>query len=163
MFPERVSYHSTFLSLLQEQIERMVRLFGVGCFATGMSPGPEMFAAEMVLQFKNKYPLQLECVLPFEEQAIHWPEKIRERYFGILARADRETMLQTHSTPDCLQVCNRYLIEKSKYLLVFWPGDEDRPLPALLANPPKGKHLFLLDPITGTVKPDLSMISGAME
>ena len=61
--------------------------------------GVDIFAAEAVLKLKEKNPqITLECAIPCETQAAKWSENWRERYYGIIARSDRETMLQTHYT-----------------------------------------------------------------
>ena len=33
---------------------------------------------------------------------VRWPEALRNRYFSIAERCDKETMLQRQYTPDCL-------------------------------------------------------------
>ena len=47
--------------------------------------------------------ITLECAIPYERQAVRWPESLRNRYFSIAERCDKGTMLQTHYTQDCLR------------------------------------------------------------
>ena len=75
------------------------------CVFTGHRPkSVDMYAAEIVLALKEKYPqITLECAIPYERQAVRWPEALRNRYFSIAEQCDQETMLQTHYTQDCLR------------------------------------------------------------
>ena len=57
-----------------------------------------------MLELKKQHPqITLECAIPYERQAVRWPEALRNRYFSIAERCDKETMLQTHYTQDCLR------------------------------------------------------------
>ena len=53
------------------------------CVFTGHRPkSVDMYAAEIVLALKEKYPqITLECAIPYERQAVRWPEALRNRYF----------------------------------------------------------------------------------
>ena len=70
-----------------------------------------------MLELKEKYPqITLECAIPYERQAVRWPEALRNRYFSIAERCDKETMLQRRYTPDCLRKRNQYMV------LAVWNG-----------------------------------------
>ena len=84
-----------------------------GCvhFLSGLEYGTGLSAAEAILARKAACPfLTLECVIPFEEYTSAWDEPSRDRYFAILSRCDRETMLQTHYSPDCMARQRAYLL-----------------------------------------------------
>ena len=89
------------------------------CAFTGHRPkSVDMYAAEIVLALKEKYPqITLECAIPYERQAVRWPEALRNRYFSIAEQCDQETMLQTHYTQDCLRNRNRYMVEHADIVL----------------------------------------------
>lgn len=96
-------------AILTDTIEKQITENGVTHFISGMAMGVDTFAAEAVLKLKEKYPqITLECAIPCETQAAKWSENWRERYYGIIARSDRETMLQTHYTANCMMKRNRY-------------------------------------------------------
>ena len=61
-------------------------------------------------------------VAPYERQAVRWPEALRNRYFSIAERCDRETMLQRQYTPDCLRKRNRYMVDRAEIVLAVWNG-----------------------------------------
>ena len=89
------------------------------CAFTGHRPkSVDMYAAEIVLALKEKYPqITLECAIPYERQAVRWPEALRNRYFSIAERCDKETMLQTHYTQDCLGKRNQYMVDHADIVL----------------------------------------------
>ena len=102
---------------IQDEILRLFWKNGARHFLSSMELGFPTLAAQAVLKLKKDYPLTLECVLPYEEQASDWKESERDLYFSILERCDKETMLQTLYTPDCLQNCHRYLLAHSNLVL----------------------------------------------
>ncbi len=57
-------------------------------FISGMAQGVTCIAAaEIVLELKKQYPqITLECAIPYERQAVRWPEALRNRYFSIAER-----------------------------------------------------------------------------
>ena len=92
------------------------------CVFTGHRPkSVDMYAAEIVLALKEKYPqITLECAIPYERQAVRWPEALRNRYFSIAEQCDQETMLQRQYTPDCLQKRNKYMVDHADIVLTVW-------------------------------------------
>ena len=94
-------------SVMRGQIVALIENEGVTHFITGMALGVDMYAAEIVLDLKSKYPhITLESAIPCETQAIKWSVASRERYYNIAAKCDKETMLQREYTPDCMDKRN---------------------------------------------------------
>lgn len=80
---------------LRDEIIRQIEENGVTHFITGMAIGVDMFAAEIVLGLKSAYNgITLECAFPCETQAEKWSEALRDRYFDIASKCDKETLLQ---------------------------------------------------------------------
>ena len=103
---------------LRSLIIRMMEEEGVTHFISGMAQGVDMYAAEIVLELKKQYPqITLECAIPYERQAVRWPEALRDRYFSIAEHCDQETMLQTHYTQDCLWKRNQYMVDHADIVL----------------------------------------------
>ena len=50
--------------------------------------GVELWTAEVVLDMKETYPVNLGIFPPFENQASRWPEALQEKYEGIIAVCD---------------------------------------------------------------------------
>lgn len=108
---------------LEKAIIYLIENKGVTNFISGMALGVDMIAAEIVLELKSKYPeIMLECALPCETQASRWSVKYRDRYFNIIEMSDKETLLQTHYTADCMHKRNRYMVDHSDYVIAVWDG-----------------------------------------
>ena len=77
-----------------------------------------------MLELKEQYPqITLECAIPYERQAVRWPAALRERYFSIASRCDKETMLQRQYTRDCLKKRNQYMVDCAEIVLAVWNGE----------------------------------------
>lgn len=66
--------------LLRSQLSLLVTEHGVRHFLSGMERGVDTYAAELVLDLRETYPISLECVLSSEEQAVAWLERERDRF-----------------------------------------------------------------------------------
>ena len=109
-----------FRERMKSEIIKLIEEYGVCGFITGMSTG-DLCAAEIVLELKAKYPhITLECAIPYENQAEKWSEPMRDRYFSIIERCDRETLLRTQYIPGCVQRGDGYMVKNSDYILAAW-------------------------------------------
>ena len=107
----------------EKNIVQLIETHGVTHFISGMALGVDFYAAELVLSLKQNYPdITLECAIPCETQASKWTEELRDRYFSIAARCDKETLLQTHYTPDCMKKRNRYMVDHADVVIAVWNG-----------------------------------------
>lgn len=78
---------------LKEQIINLIEAENVTHFITGMALGIDLYAAEIVLDLKARYPsITLESAIPCETQAVKWSAAQRERYYDIAAQCDKKTM-----------------------------------------------------------------------
>ncbi len=94
-YPESDGRCAALKEKLRSLIIWMIEEEGVTHFISGMAQGVDLYAAEIVLELKEKYPqITLECAIPYERQAAYWSEPLRNRYFSIAERCDQETMLQ---------------------------------------------------------------------
>lgn len=113
-----------FKSMLRAEIEGMLEK-GVTTFISGMAIGVDLMAAEIVLELKCSYPekaIQLIAAIPFEGQADRWRENYRERYFKAIEQADQEVILQRRYTPSCMFERNRYMADRSAYMIAVYDG-----------------------------------------
>ena len=134
-------------AVLEQEIERVYSEKGVTHFITGMALGVDTFAAEAVLHLKEKYPeITLECAIPCETQAVKWNEQQRDRYFGIVERCDKETMLQTHYTPDCMEKRNRYMVNACDVVIAVWDGRPSGTGKTVQYAKEQGKEIIVIDP-----------------
>ena len=87
-------------SVMRDQIVALIENEGVTHFITGMALGVDMYAAEIVLDLKSKYPhITLESAIPCETQAIKWSVASRERYYNIAAKCDSPHPRRSDGSP----------------------------------------------------------------
>ena len=133
--------------VLREQIIRLIEESGVSYFITGMAMGVDMYAAEIVLDLKAKYPeIQLECAIPYEEQAMRWTNALQERYYDIASKCDKKTMLQTHYSVGCFQRRNRYMVNQADIVLAVWNGQASGTGSTVKYALSKGIEVIRIDP-----------------
>ena len=121
-------------------------------FISGMALGIDTYAAEIVLDLKSQFPfITLECAIPCETQAAKWSERYRNRYFGIVERCDKETMIQRHYSSDCMQKRNRYMVENADFVLAVWDGSPSGTSMTVTYAHSLGKPVWILDPNTLSV------------
>lgn len=108
---------------MQEEIALLIEQNGIEHFISGMAVGVDMYAAEIILHLKQTHPnITLESVIPYETQPQTWSEDLRDRYFDIAAHCDKESMLQTRYTQDCIEKLGQYMVEHSDLLVAVWDG-----------------------------------------
>lgn len=134
-------------ALLTESAEREIVEEGVTHFISGMAMGVDIYAAETVLKLKEKYPqVTLECAIPCAAQTARWPESWQKRYFDILAVCDKETLLQTAYTADCMIRRNRYMVDSSDVVIAVWNGTKSGTGNTVCYAQEKNKKVLFLNP-----------------
>lgn len=132
---------------LRNMIIDLIDNHGVSHFISGMALGVDMIAAEIVLELKKKYPnITLECAIPCETQARKWTEKYRDRYFSIIEMSDKETLLQTHYTADCMHKRNKYMVDNSDYVIAVWNGSSSGTGKTVLYAKENNKQIIQIKP-----------------
>lgn len=111
-----------FKAHLKEIIERLIGE-GYAHFISGGALGMDQFAAEIVVELREKYPwIILEMVSPFDEQAAKWPLKYRARLASLYGEADMITQISHEYTKGCYFQRNRYLVENADLVLAAYDG-----------------------------------------
>ena len=130
----------SFKNDLKNKLTALIENEHVTKFISGITPGTDMYASEIILELKKTYPfLSLESVISFEEEAVKWSESFRNRYFSVLQGCSVETVLQKHFSSDCLCKKNSYIINSSDIILSFTCKDSKHICIS------KNKDEFLLD------------------
>lgn len=138
--------------ILRNQIIHLIEEEKVTHFISGMALGVDMYAAEIVLDLKKTYPgITLESAIPCETQANKWNAAMRERYYEIAAQCDKETMLQTKYTPDCMEKRNRYMVDNADYIIAVWDGKPSGTGNTVKYAQKQKKKIIVIDPSTLTV------------
>ena len=132
---------------LKEEIINLIEKEVVTHFIIGMALGIDLYAAEIVLDLKARYPsITLESAIPCETQAVKWSAAQRERYYDIAAQCDKETMLQCHYSPDCMDKRNRYMVDHADYILAVWNGCPSSTGNTVRYAHKKGKTIIVINP-----------------
>ena len=127
---------------IKKQLLRLIEKEHARKFIASPEPGVNMYAAEIILDLQKHYPdLSLECVIPFEEEAVRWSEDFRSRYFSILERSQKETLLQRHFSPDCLQKRNISMVDAADTVLFLCESENE----AVAYAENSGKEIFFLN------------------
>lgn len=104
---------------LREITEKLIKNFHATHFISGMGLGFEQSSAEVVIELKIEYPeITLEAVLPYETFTEDWNEKQRDKYYSIMQKIDKETLMQYHYTKDCIKKRNTFMMKKSNYIVL---------------------------------------------
>ena len=134
---------------LKEQIINLIEAENVTHFITGMALGVDLYAAEIVLDLKARYPsITLESAIPCETQAVKWSMAQRERYYDIAAQCDKETMLQSHYSPDCMDKRNHYMVDHADVLIAVWDGSPSGTGKTVRYAHQQGKSVITINPRT---------------
>ena len=92
-------------------------------FISGGALGMDMFAAEAVLELKDKYPdITLEMVSPFDGQTAKWPPQYQRRHDWLFDQADIVTATGHAYTKGAFFTRNRYMVNNADILLAAYDG-----------------------------------------
>ena len=96
---------------------------GVRHYISGMAIGCDFYFCDAVILLRSQKPgVTLEAAVPWEGQAESWSSKLRDRYYRLMADCDYETVVQTDYSFDCMVRRNRYMVDKSNYLIAAYNG-----------------------------------------
>ncbi len=108
-----------------KKIIKSVILSGYNHFITGMALGIDILCAEIVLQYKNKYPhILLECAIPCKNQTQKWGKDSIKRYNKIFQSADKITYVSNSNYYNgCMQKRNKYMVDNSDLIIAVFNGN----------------------------------------
>ena len=133
----------------EELIIRLIEEKGINYFISGMALGVDMYAAEIVIKLKERYPqIKLECALPCANQTAKWNDSDKEAYRKIIDACDKAVLLQEEYTNDCMQRRNRYMVDNSGVVLAVWNGKPSGTGSTVRYARSKGVAVLLLDPVS---------------
>ncbi len=99
---------------LKKEIEKQLIKNKISHFISGMELGIDMLLAEIIIELKAIYPyITWEVTIPYEEQASNWNESDRDKYFDLIKQCDKETLISTQYTEDCISKKIQYMIKNS--------------------------------------------------
>ncbi|WP_294517023.1 SLOG family protein [uncultured Pseudoflavonifractor sp.] len=119
---------------------------GMRHFICGMARGADFYFCEAVLALRERRPgVTVEAALPCEEQAAHWKERDRNRYFRLVAQCDYETMVQHHYDRGCMLRRDRYMVDRSSMIIAVYGGVLGGTMYTLSYAMKKGLEVNILD------------------
>lgn len=123
-YSRRSKEYLTYFKELENKIKTAITEYGVTHFISGMAIGVDLDFAQIVLKYRKKYSLTLECAVPCSNQTLKWDKKDIARYNRILKKADSITLVSERYTPECMLKRNRYMVDKSDLVIAVFNGIE---------------------------------------
>ena len=135
--------------VLYNEIEKL-SASGVYHFFSGMAHGVDVWAAQMVLNLRSRYPnLLLHCILPCEKQEVKWAMKEQEVYRDILRKADSVEYISQDYYSGCMLDRNRKLVSSAEILLAVYDGGQGGGTAATVRYARQaGREIIIIDPIS---------------
>lgn len=104
--------------LLYDTLEGLL-IAGCDTFLCGMAEGFDLLALGLLIELKDRYEFYVEACVPFEGQERTFSEENRQKYFDLLARCDRETVLFDGYRKGCFLARDRYMVDLCDVVLAY--------------------------------------------
>lgn len=100
-------------------IEYAIKL-GYTTFITGMAPGVDLWAGELMLEFKNIYPkIKIVCAFPYPGFSSYNPSAIK-----ISALADKISYISKEYSIYSYQKRNEWMVDNSSLVIALFNGEK---------------------------------------
>ena len=113
--------------------------------------GVEMWTAEVVLDLKDNYDINIAMIPPFENQENRWPDPLKEKYQELTFIVDFFQPLYKgeYKGPYQFQAKNKWLVDKSDGCLLLMDEDNQGSNKYLydIAKVKEGYQVYLITPI----------------
>lgn len=116
--------HEAYLKELEEKIKLAINNYGITNFISGMALGVDLDFAEIILKLKAKFPITLECAMPYPDYSVRWSFEDEKRNYEILKSADKVTLVSDRYFNGCLFKRNRYMVDKSDLVIAVFNGEK---------------------------------------
>ena len=130
-YADRVTLvHSNFCEIAQvlKDLEAAIKeaiVDGHNVFISGMARGVDMWAAEIVLELKEKYPdIKLIAAVPFEGFELKWSKENKAQYNDILSKADFVKYICPKFSYSSYQTRNEWMVDHSAKVIAVWNGEK---------------------------------------
>lgn len=96
---------------------------GYSVFISGMARGVDLWAAELVLDLRDRgEAVRLICAVPFPGFELRWEPGWRETYQSVLKRADLVQCICDQYSEHCFQLRNRWMVDHSSRVIAVYNG-----------------------------------------
>ena len=121
-FNEKDSRCVKMRNITKAKIEQSI-IDGYVYFISGMALGFDMICAEIVIEWKKKYPyIKLVCAIPCKNQNKFWSNEYKIRYNNILSKADIVRYIDKEYTKTCMSERNDYMLKNSSKVIALYNG-----------------------------------------
>lgn len=142
--------------VLKAEIIRLIRI-GVSEFYTGGQTGVDELSALLILCIRDEIgtTANLHLVLPYEGMEQSFNRRQKDNHEWIKMRADTVTCLNRKYRPGCYRDRDRYMIDRSDYLVAVGAGGGRGGIRETVSMAKqKGRKIILIDPVTYRVTYD---------
>ena len=104
---------------------------GFDVFITGMAPGVDIWAAEVILELKKEFPLKLVAAIPHPGFEKRWSDEQVKRYIAITEKADHIEYICPYYCRGCCQIRNAWIVDRCARVIAVWnesPAEPKTPL-----------------------------------
>jgi uncharacterized phage-like protein YoqJ len=100
---------------------------GFNVFISGMARGVDMWAAEIVLELKEKYPdIKLIAAVPFEGFELKWSRDNQRQYQELLSQADLVKYICPKFSYSSYQIRNEWMVDHSARVIAVFNGENHK-------------------------------------
>lgn len=122
--PQKIKQSPDYIRARLEERIRVAIDAGYTVFITGMAPGVDIWAAQIVLHLRDKgYPVRLICAVPFKGFEERWSLAWREQYQEILNDADLVKYICPSYSKDCFQIRNEWMVDHAARVIAVYNGE----------------------------------------
>ena len=111
---------------IQEALSRKIQNAiddGYSTFISGMARGVDIWAAEIVLAFRESNPaIHLICACPYPNSERRWGASWQRRFTTILQNADCIRVISQNYNKGCYQTRNEWMINHSSRVIAVYSG-----------------------------------------
>lgn len=111
------------IAALDKEIRQAVA-DGLNVFITGMAPGVDIWAAEIVIRLRDEehLPLKLIAAVPHPGFENRWSVDWQKRYAAVMAAADLTRDISPKYHRGVYQVRNEWMVDHSARVIAVWNG-----------------------------------------
>lgn len=122
--PEKLSLSEGEVKNLLEKEIRQAIADGFNVFITGMAPGVDIWAAEIIIELRERenFPLKIIAASPHPGFENRWSLDWQKRYASIMAKADFIKEVCSHYSRGCYQIRNEWMVDHSARVIAVWNG-----------------------------------------
>ena len=98
---------------------------GMNVFISGMARGVDIWAAQIVLDLRNKgADVKLICACPYDGFENSWSQEWQRQYRDILSEADLVKYICKGYSRSCFQIRNEWMVDHASKVIAVYNGEK---------------------------------------